>query len=86
MKCAYSTDCQRAALPTSPTGTHFANCADHHARLIASSWADDARDGVLRPMVVGGVPLDAPVSGPRRAVPPVARRAAHEAVTALALR
>lgn len=67
-RCAYSPDCQRAPLPTSPTGTVFANCSDHHTRLT-SSWHADARASVLRPDVVGGIRLDSPM-GARPAVSP----------------
>jgi hypothetical protein len=56
-QCAYDPDCKRAPRPTSPSGTVYANCWSHDEQLVPS-WHTDARLGVLRPAIVGGLPIE----------------------------
>ena len=63
-QCAYDPTCRRDPVPTSPDGTAHANCAGHEREAMSffgESWHDQARAGVLRPAIVGGLPL--PSSG-----------------------
>lgn len=60
------TPCRREPLPDSPGGTRHAMCADCEDRMLSVfGWPDQARAGVLRPSVVGGVPTES-VSTARR--------------------
>lgn len=72
-RCAYDPSCLRAPVPTSPSGTVHANCAEHEREglsVFGERWHDQARAGVLRPSIVGGHPRS---TGP---VPPVLREVA----------
>lgn len=63
-QCAYDPTCRRDPVPTSPDGTAHANCAGHEREAMSffgESWHERARAGVLRPAIVGGLPL--PSSG-----------------------
>jgi hypothetical protein len=71
-------DCDRAPVPTSVSGIVHAMCADHEREALSAfgeNWADQARAGVLRPAITGGLPIeptdhpDSPLGAGRKAAP-----------------
>jgi hypothetical protein len=55
------TGCRRDALPDSPDGTRHSLCADDERSALSAfgeRWHEQAAAGVLRPAVVGGVPVE----------------------------